>query len=242
VLKHLPRWLGAPLAAGLVVASAGSPQTAAADPVPQEGRPPTPLGTDCEVWEVDYALVDGTRLRISDTFMKAGDGTYDVGPGKVKIRFQDAGGKPGPGTAELLQLKVVTKFTVVSNVVGMKTKVETDAVSRNTPGKCGVIAKGKLEGNKVSWLGPAHGYRSDGTLHCEGTMCGKMGAPPRGASPVKIGPYPVNYQAFLFGDGVKKLLMPFAEVARSDKPKQVTHLQLVGVETRRECVKKPACK
>ena len=237
--KYLPGWLGASLAVGVVIASVGSALPSAADPVPTKNQAPNSLATGCEVWEVDYALVSGTRFRISDTFMKAGDGTYDIGPGKVKIRFRDGGGKPGPGTAELLQLEVVTKFTVESNVVGMKTTVETDAVSRNTPGAGGVIANGKLDGNKLNWLGPAHGYRSDGKLRCEGTMCGKMGAPPRGESPIKIGPYSVTYKAFLFGDGTRKLMMPFAEVARSEKPKQVTHLQLVGVETQRKCVKRP---
>jgi len=230
------------LGVGLAASTSGAPRSGA---VGQPDDMPAPISLDgakCDAWEVDYDLVAGTRFRVSETVMKAGDGTYDVGPGRVRIRFRDAGGKPGPGTADLLKLEVTTKFTVESNVVGLKTTVKTDAVSKNTPGKCGVIAQGQLQGNRLAWLGAANGYRSDGKLFCEGVMCGKMGAPPAGESPMTMGPYPVTYQPFVFSDGVKRFTMPFSEVARSSKPKQVTHLELAGVETSRKCVTRPACK
>ncbi len=223
---------------------AGSAGIGVADGQPLDrGSQAVPLdGAKCDAWEIDYQLIGGTRLRVSETTMGAGDGTYDVGPGEVKLRFGDEGGKPAAGAVELLKLEVVTKFTVESKVVGLKTTVRTDAVAKNTPGKCGVIARGTLTGNRVTWQGSAEGYRSDGKLFCEGVMCGKMGAPPAGESPVKMGPYPVHYQPFSFGADLKRFTMPFSEVARSARPKQVTHLELTAVETRRRCVRRPVCK
>lgn len=205
---------------------------AATDPA----RPERLDAPACSAWEVDYKLISGTRLKITDTLMNAGDGTYDVGPGKLRLRFTDAGGQPGNGKVELLELSVTTKFTLESKVLGIKTSVTTDSVSRNTPDQAGVVARGTRSGNALTWSGQANGYRADGKLTCTGTLCGKLGAPPPGESTVQIGPYPVSYKPFYFDDGVKKVIMPFAEVARSEKPKQTTSLQLVGVETARRCV------
>jgi hypothetical protein len=195
----------------------------------------------CPAWIVTYELGPGTTLKITDTTLGAGNGTFAVGPGRATLRVA-AGpdGQPAPGPAALLELEVPARFTVNASALGFKTRVASDLLIRFTPDRCGVVARGALEGARVVWSEPARGYRATGTLTCSGT-CGHFGAPPAGRSATRTGPYPVKLAPFTVGPGLHELAMPYVQVERSSSPKQRTLLKLGGRETGRLCAPPPPC-
>ena len=148
----------------------------------------------CGAWEVEYTLSE--KLRLSDTPMGQGNGAYDVGPGRVVLRFEDQGGQPG-GRVEMASYDVRQHFRIDAKTAFWSTHVSTDAHTRGTPDACGV-AEGVLRGSTLAWSSPVRGYRSDGTVTCDGSLCGKFGAPPRGESELHIGPDPVTLAPFQF--------------------------------------------
>jgi len=86
------------------------------------------------------------------------------------------------------------------------------------------------------------GYRTDGTLECEGSLCGKFGAPPPGKSELHIPPGPVDFKPFEFAPDRATFTMARAQVSKTEMPKQTGFLALAGRETKRTCVTtKPAC-
>src|SRR5690348_13883061 len=54
--------------------------TANAAPAALQVQPST-----CEEWVADFTLA--ARLRLADTPFGAGDGTHDIGPGRLRLRF-----------------------------------------------------------------------------------------------------------------------------------------------------------
>jgi hypothetical protein len=223
-----PQAPAAPASAPAAPASAPAPVTSASQPA-------------CGAWIVDYRLAAGTTLKITDTSMGAGNGQWPVGPGPARVRFTDVGGAPGPGAAALLDLQVATRFTVSSSTFGMHVKVATDGVSRLTPDACGVVARGTLAGDTLTFGERGRGYRARATLTCSGNVCGHFGAPPEGRSQQRTGPYPVRLKPLRFRDGVSHFSMPFVEIERTKDPKQVTHLKLEAQEVRRTCAPRPPC-
>lgn len=197
-----------------------------------EGEP------ECEAWEVDYVTTG--RLSIRDTTMGAGDGDHVVGPGTLTLRFEGAAG-PGPGPARMLAYRMPEKIVVEAKAVFFSTKVVSETLGQAGPVACGVAA-GTWSGNRLAWSTPMRGYRSDGTITCEGSMCGKMGAPPKGRSEYHEGPRDLPLAPFVFAADRRSFTMGPVVVAKTESPKQTTSMQLAGRETKRTCVSTKPCR
>jgi hypothetical protein len=105
---------------------------------------------------------------------------------------------------------------------------------------CEGAAQGVLDGKSLRWGSKVAGYRSDGTLTCTGSMCGKFGAPPPGTTPLHEGPLAVEFRPFAFSEDRKTFTMPYTLVDRT--PDRAAYLALGGREVGRTCVKaKPTC-
>ncbi len=201
----------------------GSAQSATADDPP------------CDAWEVDYTL-SGT-LAVRDTPMGAANGDFPVGPGSATVRFENATG-PADGQAKLLAFSMKQFFTGVY----FSTKITTDIQSTATPpaGACsaadGTFARGKLTWAKTS------NFKIDGTLTCEGAMCGKFGGPPPGKSDYHEGAHDVTLSPFEYSADRQTFTMTASLVSKGDSPKQSTYLAAAGRETKRTCVRQKPCK
>ena len=195
----------------------------------------------CNSWVVEYELLPGTALKIADTPYGAGDGTHAIGPGTARLRFADRGGAPADGDAALLDLQLATKFVVNTTALGFKMRIATDGNVGFTPDACGVVARGTREGDQVSWLERARGYRSTGTMQCTGALCGKFGSPPSGRSTLSRGPRPVKLRPLQLRDGVSRFNIGFFEVERQRKPSQTVFMRVEARETARQCVATPPC-
>jgi hypothetical protein len=195
--------------------------------------PPSP----CASWEVEYALA--ANLRLQDTPLGQGDGVYGIGPGRILLRFEDRDGRPG-GRVVMKSFDVTERFTVTTKTLLWTTTVVTDARARATPNACS-IAEGVLRDESLQWTSPVAGCRTDGTLTCEGTFCGKLGAPPSGVSELHIGPTPVRFQPFAYAKDMKTFTMTYGFVAKTDTPKQTAYMALAGREVRRSCAIDPPC-
>jgi hypothetical protein len=191
----------------------------------------------CAAWQVDYTLAE--RLRLSDTPMGKGDGVYTVGPGSAVLRFDDVDGQPGGGV-EMTSYAMQEHFTIESRTLFWGARVATDTHTQGTPDACGVAA-GALHGTTLGWSSPVRGYRTDGTITCEGDLCGKFGAPPAGKSEIHIGPGPIQFSAFQFAHDMKTFTMAETFVAKTEMPKQTAHVTLAGREVRRACVPATTC-
>ncbi len=195
--------------------------------------------TTCAGWEIEYAL--SANLQLSDTPMGQGDGVYPIGPGRVVLRFEDREGKPA-GAVAMASYDMREHFTVTSKALLWTTTVVTDTQTRATPDPCGIAARGALSRTTLSWSTPVTGYRTDGTLTCEGMLCGKFGAPPPGRSELHIGPGPVRFRAFELSKDLSTFTMQSTYVAKTDMPRQTAHVALAGREVRRSCVPPPSCR
>jgi hypothetical protein len=185
----------------------------------------------CEEWDVEYALTASVEL--SDTPMGQGDGVYPIGPGRMVLRFEDRAGQPG-GRVKMIAYDVRQAFTVASKTLFWKTTVATNAETLGVFDACG-LPEGVLEAGAVLWKTPIHSFQTDGTLTCDGTFCGKFGAPPPGESPLHVGPNAVLFQPLRFSGDMKTFSMAKTFVARMDAPKQTAHIALAGRETSRSC-------
>ena len=192
----------------------------------------------CDAWDVDYGL--SASLKLTDTPMGAGNGVYTVGPGSVVIRYVNANGKLG-SVARMRSYTMKEHFTIDSHVVFWTTHVVTETQTQTTPAMCGDVANGELTGQNLRWLTPLAGYRTDGTLTCEGSLCGNFGAPPPGKSELHIAPHGVPFSAFQFAPDMKTFTMPSTFVAKTDAPKQTAFIALAGREMRRTCVHVTPC-
>jgi hypothetical protein len=186
---------------------------------------------DCRVVDVQYDL--SANLKITDTAMGAGDGVHRIGPGKVVLRFDD---RHGERHARLLVYDLRQNFTVVAKALLWTTRVSTDIQMRASLAPSSSVVEGTLGGNTLRWAGRASGVRSDGTLTCEGSMCGKFGAPPAGISEIHTGPSSITLKPFEFAADMRTFTMPFAVVSESDVPRERTLVSMAGREVRRICV------
>ncbi len=222
---------------GALVALVSSSSVLAPRAARAEGEPA------CEAWEVEYAT--SGRLSIRDTSMGAGDGDHTVGPGSITLRWSNAGGTngggPGAGPVSLVGYRMTEHVVVDAKALMFSTKVTTDTVSTLASPPCAGAAQGAAQGTRVAWSTPMRGYRSDGTLVCEGNMCGKMGAPPRGRSEHHEGPRDVTLAPFVFSADLRTFTMAPVVVSKSDSPKQTTSLSLAGREVRRTCLTQRPC-
>jgi hypothetical protein len=205
-------------AAGIVVGLAPASATA-------EAEQPA-----CAVVDVQYDV--SANLRIDGTTMGAGDGMYRVGPGKVVLRFRSQRDRQD---VTFLKYDLRQDFTVVSKALFWSTQVVSRIALRAEPAPRGPVAEGTLEGHSLLWKGRAQNVHSDGTLTCEGSMCGKFGAPPPGISEVHVGPTAIELGPFEFSADMKTFAMPFALLSASDAPKQRTLVSIAGREAGRTC-------
>lgn len=188
--------------------------------------------TPCGAWEVEYTLSE--NLRLSDTPMGKGNGTYAVGPGRVVLRFEDVGGRPG-GRVEMVSYGMREHFHIDSKAVFWGAHVTTDAETHATPGACGV-AEGVLRGTTLDWSVPVRGYRTDGMIDCDGSLCGRFGAPPAGRSELHIGPDAVMLRPFQFSPDMKTFTMPETLTSKTQMPQQTASAAISGREVRRTCL------
>jgi hypothetical protein len=185
----------------------------------------------CEEWDIDYDL--SASLELSDTPMGQGDGIYPIGPGHMVLRFEDQRGNPG-GLVKMVSYSTQQDFRVVAKTLFWRTTVDTRAVTFGVIPSCGP-AEGALTGTTLTWSTPVNGIRTDGTLDCNGSFCGKFGAPPAGQSALHIGPNPVLFLPFRFSRDMKTFTMASTLVARTEAPRQTSHLALAGREASRIC-------
>jgi hypothetical protein len=196
-------------------------------------QPAAVLEAPCVAWAITYSLA-GT-VRIMDTPMGAGDGVYPVGPGSLVLRFDDHEGSPG-GRARMVSFELREQFALTPRAVLWYARLETDVAVRATPDESGVAGEGLLTDDMLRWDGPIRGYRADGALTCEGSLCGKFGAPPQGRTPLHVAPTTVLFQPLTFGREASSFQMPFTLVSESQSPRQRTFLAMAGRETAREHV------
>jgi hypothetical protein len=247
------RWL---LPVVLAAAACGPPPRPAPPPKPAPdtqpaSRPATQPATrpatqpasqpQCNRWIVDYETIPGTALKLANTPYGAADGTYAIGPGTMQMRYADQQGAPAPGAADLLGFQLTTKFVVKTTAVGFAMRIATDGTVSLTPDACGVIARGELADDQVTWTELARGYRSTGTAQCSGVLCGKFGSPPSGRSKMSRPIHPVKLRTTQLRNGVSRLSIGFFEVERQAKPSQTVYLRVEARETGRRCVVTPPC-
>jgi len=192
-------------------------------------------GESCAVSDVDYSVV--SNLLIKDTQFGAADGLYPLGAGKVRVRYETAA-DGSPRTAKLMSYEVDNHLTVKASFALWSTKVVTESHT-SVANSCEGAAKGQMSNkNDVVWRTAVDGYHSDGTLSCEGNVCGKFGAPSLGSSPLHE-TAPITFNPFHFDASGKSFSMDYTRLAHSDSPKQTTYLTLAGHETGRTCVTEP---
>jgi hypothetical protein len=192
----------------------------------------------CAAWDVEYSLA--AKLRLEETTMGEGDGTYAIGPGKVVLRFEDRDGQPG-GTVNMLSYAMREYFVVKAKTLFWTTTATTDTRTGVTPDTCSSAAEGTLVDHTVRWNSSVRGYHTDGTVTCDGSLCGKFGAPPQGPSPLHIGPGAVTFKPFELSPDMKTFTMSAALVSKTSSPKQTSYLTLAGRETKRTCAVVKPC-
>jgi hypothetical protein len=186
----------------------------------------------CDSVQVDYALAG--NLELTDTPLGQGDGIYPVGPGVFVLRF-DGGEGPAGKRVKVISYEMREAFKVVSKTLFWATTVTTDTISRAAPDPCGA-PEGLLAGNVVAWSSPMSNLRTDGTLVCEGSFCGKFGAPPPGQSTFAIAPHAALFKSLKFSGDMKTFTMASTFASKTAMPKQTAHVALSGREIRRACV------
>lgn len=191
----------------------------------------------CAGWQVEYVL--SGSLRLTDTPLGQGDGVYAVGPGSMVLRFDDPGAKPG-GRATLVSYAMHEGIKVAAKTLFWATSVTTNSTTLATPDPCGP-PEGLLTSSTLAWNLPVPGVRSDGTLFCEGSFCGKFGAPPPGQSELHLPARPVLFKSLQFSADLQTFTMASTFVNKSDTPKQTAHLALAGREVRRACLPVRPC-
>jgi hypothetical protein len=220
-------WLRAPgawlAATALLSVLLALPRVAGADDPPSA----------CAAWDVEYALA--ANVVLSDTTMGAGDGVHAIGPGRVLLRIEAQGGQLA-GHVRMLVYEMKDYFRIVAKALFWGTKVTNDTHTVATPDATGTIASGTFTGRTLKWDTDLNGMHSDGTVTCEGSLCGKFGAPPEGQSEVHTPPHPVTFNPFEFDADKKTFTMALAVVSRFESPRQTSRIALAGREVKRTCI------
>ncbi len=184
----------------------------------------------CDTADADYVLA--ANLQVKGTMMGAGDGVHKVGPGRLVLRWKSRGEQT---VVEILSYELRQRFVVTSKTVFGGVTVVSDVVTRAMRG-ARPIAQGTVQGNSVHWEGPPQGLRSDGSLTCEGTLCGKFGAPPPGSSETHMDLTAARLEPFALSADRKTFTMPYSLMSKSDSPKQSSFVAISGRELGRSCV------
>lgn len=73
----------------------------------------------CASWVVEYALSPGSQLKLEGTPFGAGNGTFNIGPGRLKLRFHDRGGKPvHKGKVEVVSYTMRAHVPLTTSLMG----------------------------------------------------------------------------------------------------------------------------
>jgi hypothetical protein len=187
----------------------------------------------CNTWEVEYSLA--AQVRLSDTAMGAGDGLHAIGPGKVILHFDNVNSQPG-GNVKLMTYEMTDQFTVDAHVLGVGTTVVNDTKTRATPNVCGVSAQGTYGDRVLRWSTLWNGIHTDGHVNCNGSMCGRMGAPPTGQSDVHTPAHPAVFKPFEYAADMKTFHMDYSVTSKSTSPSQTSSITFNGREARRSCI------
>lgn len=184
----------------------------------------------CPVSDVEYAV--DANVRVSNTPFGAADGSYSLGSGKMRLRVGDEGGRT---SVKMMSYDIQNHLTVEAKVALVSTKVVTTSQTSTERNVCEGSAQGSLHDSTLTWDSGVRGYRSDGTLECSGSMCGKFGAPPKGTSPFHDAPAAIKFNPFTFSADRSTFTMPYTLVSKSDSPKQTTYLTLTGHRVKQSC-------
>ncbi len=198
----------------------------------------------CESWVLEYALSPGSQLKIEGTPFGAANGTFNIGPGRLKLRFNDKNGKPAlDGKVAVVSYTMHAHVPVTTSVLGIKTTVTTDTHTSVGKDHCGRVARGLFKGSHLVWTSPFRRYRTDGTITCSGALCGRFGAPPRGTSEFHIPPRPVRMMSLAFKpNNPKHFTSSFHLMDKTKSPPSENYMRLVGSAISQTCVKKkPVC-
>jgi hypothetical protein len=230
------------LGLGAILASMVCTSGAFAEPpAGGSGASPSPTGDDadtCAVSDVDYALTASVMLR--GTTLGAADGVHPLGSGTLRLRFERGEERH---TAKLMSYAVDNRMTVETTVAWIKTTVTAESRTGTQPLGCEGSAQGTLSGSRLVWQGPVRGYGSDGTITCDGSMCGSFGAPPKGASSLRDHPADLRFGAFVFSPDGSTFTMPYTQVPTTTTGSQKTFLALSGRRIGRTCIPSPStCK
>ena len=184
----------------------------------------------CTRWEIQYAIA-GT-LQITETTMGAGNGTFPVGPGTLVLRVDTQAPR-----AMLLRFDLHEHFALHPNAVMWNATVVTDSTVHVAPDGTGAAASGRWSGDGVlQWDAPLRNYRSEAALTCDGSLCGKFGAPPQGRSQLHQTPSAIRLPPFRFDREGQTFQMDFTLVSSSEAPHQRTYLALAGRSMARTCI------
>jgi hypothetical protein len=186
----------------------------------------------CDSYEVEYTL--SANFKLDDTFMGAGNGIFPTGPGRVVLRWSHVA--PASAVVEMLSYEMHQPFAMSTHALLWSAKLVSDTMARATSDSRGVVTTGALEGRTIRWEHPVNGYHVDGTLDCEGSLCGKFGAPPSGKSDVHVPPHAVGFKPFELSADGKTFTMDYVVVSKADSPKQTTLIAIAGREAKRTCV------
>jgi hypothetical protein len=209
------------LAGALVAAPVLGPRLARAD------GPPT-----CESFEAEYALA--ANLKLADTFMGAGDGVFPTGPGKIVLRWSHP--DPDRLAVEMVSYELHMPFTLSSSALLWSAKVISNTTGRASAEGRGVVAAGTLHDRTIRWDTPLSNYHVDGTIQCDGSLCGRFGAPAAGVNEVHIPARSIPWKPFELAPDRKTFSMDYAVISHADSPKQTTLISLAGREMRRTCL------
>jgi hypothetical protein len=174
----------------------------------------------CTSWIVTYDVTG--VLTITDTTLGLGDGSHNIGPGSLKIRFPDANGQPATsGKVELLEYTMTEKFSVTTTGTTVATDVTCSAANNACGAATGTVGSGAITWDACAYpsatqnwapgdttqAGPGcvYPYHDQGNVNCTGSFC-SAGGLQSGNNPINSTWHqPLN--AFTFSNGIQKFHM-----------------------------------
>jgi hypothetical protein len=192
------------------------------------------VAAGCPVADLDYDIV--AHVVIRNTAFGAANGEYTLGSGTMRLRVR---GREEQGSVSLMFFELVNHLTVVVRAPVMSGQIVTlsrTTVSHDAPEGS---AQGTISGGVITWTTNVAGYRSDGTIECTGSACGRFGAPAKGVSPLHEARPTMMFNSFTFSADGSTFTMPYALLSKSESPRQTTYLALSGRRVRRTCVATP---
>jgi hypothetical protein len=184
----------------------------------------------CTESDTDYAIV--AHVLVRNTAFGAANGEYLLGSGTLRLRVEGAGDSQ---RVTLRSFDLANHLTVVVRAAVVSGQIVTTAHTTVSHDASGNSAVGTQRGPVITWATPVSGYRSDGTMECSGSACGKFGGPPKGVSPFHDAPPAVTFTPFTFSADRSTFTMPYTLLSKADSPRQTTYLSIAGRLVHRTC-------